>query len=139
MNQKNTQLVRVLVGVLGLIFSIIYNAINRENEYVRLESDIAQLHLKDGEHAKLLSLYESTGVTSLEIGVEGFSRSDALFEEKKNQYKAKTLNFVCTNDVLKKYLDSEAQIIVDLTVGKNLADIIANLNITSARCSRLGL
>ncbi|MCO7187409.1 MULTISPECIES: hypothetical protein [unclassified Pseudoalteromonas] len=139
MKQKSRQLLHVFVVALGLTFSIIYKATNSENEHVRLEEDVSQLLLQDGDKAKLLSFYESTDVVSLEIGVESFSRSDALFEEKKNQYKVKTLNFVCTNDVLRKYLDSEIQIIVDLAVDKNLADIIANLHVTSARCSRLGL
>ncbi|KAF7781178.1 hypothetical protein PRUB_b0319 [Pseudoalteromonas rubra] len=139
MKQKSRQLLHVFVVALGLIFSIIYKATTSENEHVRLEEDVSKLLLKDGDKAKLLYFYESTDVTSLDIGVEGFSRSDALFEEKKNQYKVKTLNFVCSNNVLKKYLDAGAKIIIDLTVGENLADIIANLHVTSARCSRLGL
>ncbi|WP_194867825.1 hypothetical protein [Pseudoalteromonas sp. PPB1] len=139
MNQKSRQLLHVFVVALGLILLIIYKATNSENEHVRLERDVSQLLLRDGDKAKLLSFYDSTDVGSLNIGIEGFSRSDALYEKKKSQYKAKTLNFVCTHDVLKKYLDSGAKIIVDLTVGKNLADIIVNFHVTSARCSRLRL
>ena len=136
LNQKNKQLLRVLIGASALICSIIYGKLSSDNELEGLEQEISQLHLKDGNTAKLISFYESGKIVALKIGIKGFSRDERQFETKRTLYKEQALTFVCQNQVLYRYLRSGKRIQVDLNIEDNSVDIFANLNLTTSKCGK---
>lgn len=139
MNRDRKAIIKVLLWFSAFTFTVIYGAISTQNDIDHVKDRVnSELTAIGEKNMSFVSERKTGNATVLHLYVNGLTRHDKNYEDKRIEYKRRALNYVCTNDSYKNKLQSGENIQVDLLLGRNISDSFANLNITSSKCHKLG-
>ena len=134
MKKRNFREYRVLIAFVFFALSMTYYRFESINEKDEVLKDVRIIAEGQAETSSLVYLETRNEHVNLHVKIDGISREQSDFKLVREKYIELTKSYVCSSDVLNKYLYQNKPIIVDLLSTNYTSSQFANIIITKKTC-----
>lgn len=134
MKKRNFREYRVLIAFVFFALSTTYYRFESINEKDEVLEDVRIIAEGQAETSSLVYLETRNEHVNLHVKIDGISREQSDFKLVRKKYIELTKSYVCSSDILNKYLYQNKPIIVDLLSTDYTSSQFANIIITKKTC-----